>query len=662
MVVVCCCGVNAMVIFNNITAMSVLNENNRNASKLGEVIAQAASGMRINSAGDDASAYGISEKMRVRVRALGQCDENSVKGQDLLDTASAAVDEQVNIMKQVKTVAMRATDGTYTDEDRKILQKEVSYLLDQSENIAHTTFNDIYLLNQKKISSINPWFDPSAPYRPNVNNMPVLAQAATANKVVPPGGYMDITPSTVLYDPNNRVQGSPLTRLPADGSYVWDNGSGAPTLVYKDANGTLRLGSTTGTIVEVSGQANPPGSSTVATSTNVSWVNMPQITGTPAIGDDVALNATITGPFSIYKVEQNPFSGSLAIKTPTGTTSTGSAYNYIDELDLTALDAKVNSLPYDLDGLGFSFNCGGCEQFVTVMFDANTSGTSLYQGVSGNPPPLCYVVGVANVRAVPSLHESLGETIFNGINSATMWTKGAPLPSAVDTSTTIADRHDIKLNYHAATGKISITKNGPSITLMNGIRGEMKADILFNPWQDLYLQTNDKSSQHTRIFLPNTTLSILFPDYAARWDIVPQSGDYPVDWPKGYDGLSEAEKQAKWRNEVWPYPDRMVNLDVDHCVSTRERANVFLGDVDQAIKYLLHANTNLGAQSNRLDYTEDNIVVMQENVTAAESALRDADMAKSAMEYAKYNLLHQASQSMLAQANQTPQRVLSLLQ
>ena len=55
-------------------------------------------------------------------------------------------------------------------------------------------------------------------------------------------------------------------------------------------------------------------------------------------------------------------------------------------------------------------------------------------------------------------------------------------------------------------------------------------------------------------------------------------------------------------------------------------------------------------------------MVMQENTTAAESVQRDADMAKVAMEQAKYNLLQQASRSMLAQANQTPNGVLSLLQ
>ena len=60
--------------------------------------------------------------------------------------------------------------------------------------------------------------------------------------------------------------------------------------------------------------------------------------------------------------------------------------------------------------------------------------------------------------------------------------------------------------------------------------------------------------------------------------------------------------------------------------------------------------------------TEANLVIGIENTTAAESVIRDADMAKTMMEYTKYNKLQQASQSMLAQANQNPNGVLSLLQ
>ena len=69
-----------MSIYNNLTAMSALHENNRNEKSLAKMLKRAASGMKINSAGDDASGYAISEKMRVKLRALGQCKENTIKG------------------------------------------------------------------------------------------------------------------------------------------------------------------------------------------------------------------------------------------------------------------------------------------------------------------------------------------------------------------------------------------------------------------------------------------------------------------------------------------------------------------------------------------------------------------------------------------------------
>ena len=218
-----------MVIFNNMAAMSALNETNRNTGKLGKVLKQAVSGMRINSAGDDASGYSISERMRIKIRALGQCKENSAKVQDLIDTALAAVDQQVNIMKQVKTIALRATDGTYTDKDRNNLQKELSQLLDQSEEISHTQFNGIHLLDQKTISHVTKWFDSDVPYRPNLNNTPVIADAATGDYDVPIGSYVDI--SLPVYDPNTPVQGSSLTSLPSVGSWVWDDAAGRPAEV-----------------------------------------------------------------------------------------------------------------------------------------------------------------------------------------------------------------------------------------------------------------------------------------------------------------------------------------------------------------------------------------------------------------------------------------------
>lgn len=648
-----------MVIFNNMAAMSALNETNRNTGKLGKVLKQAVSGMRINSAGDDASGYSISERMRVKIRALGQCKENSAKGQDLIDTALAAVDQQVNIMKQVKTIALRATDGTYTDKDRNNLQKELSQLLDQSEEISHTQFNGIHLLDQKTISHVTKWFDSDVPYRPNLNNTPVIADAATGDYDVPIGSYVDI--SLPVYDPNTPVQGSSLTSLPSVGSWVWDDAHNCHAQVFQDTtDNSLHLGSVSGDLIEVAGFQNPPGAAN-ATSTNVSAVSLQQITNSPADGTSIALSGQYPPlPTGIFSFATNPYTNNPAYKL----NGSNGTYNYIAEVDLSALSSSVADIPKGLDGLGFSLKCKGtpCDQFVTVMFDATVSDTKFYEGSTGNPKPMCYVIGVSNVSNVPSLEESLGAAIFNGINAVTpAGGTGAVIPSGSDASTTIASKHNIKLNYYSATGKLAITKDGPGMVLMNGIMGEIKYDIGFKPEQKMYLQTEDKGSQNTKIYLQNTTNAMLFPKTSDSWDIDPQNEDYPDEWPKGYENLSDAQKRVKWKNEVWRYPDKLVTSDFDNCVSSYENANKFLDNVDQAIKYLLDVSTTLGAQSSRLDYTKDNIVVMQENTTAAESVQRDADMAKVAMEQAKYNLLQQASQSMLAQANQTPNGVLSLL-
>ena len=71
---------------------------------------------------------------------------------------------------------------------------------------------------------------------------------------------------------------------------------------------------------------------------------------------------------------------------------------------------------------------------------------------------------------------------------------------------------------------------------------------------------------------------------------------------------------------------------------------------------------NLGAVQNRLEYSINNLDTSAENLQAAESRIRDVDMAEEMSEYSKYNILMQAGQSMLAQSNQMTQGVLSLLQ
>ena len=97
-------------------------------------------------------------------------------------------------------------------------------------------------------------------------------------------------------------------------------------------------------------------------------------------------------------------------------------------------------------------------------------------------------------------------------------------------------------------------------------------------------------------------------------------------------------------------------------MSTHEQAGKAMSKISNAIKDVSAARSALGAKQNRLEYTIDNLENYSENLTSAESQIRDTDMATEMTNYTKNNILQQAAQSMLAQANQSTQGVLSLLQ
>lgn len=96
-------------------------------------------------------------------------------------------------------------------------------------------------------------------------------------------------------------------------------------------------------------------------------------------------------------------------------------------------------------------------------------------------------------------------------------------------------------------------------------------------------------------------------------------------------------------------------------ISKREEASKAIDVVDKAITLVSSERSKLGAVQNRLEHTINNLGTASENLTAAESRIRDVDMAKEMMQQTKNNILAQAAQAMLAQANQQPQGVLQLL-
>ena len=96
-------------------------------------------------------------------------------------------------------------------------------------------------------------------------------------------------------------------------------------------------------------------------------------------------------------------------------------------------------------------------------------------------------------------------------------------------------------------------------------------------------------------------------------------------------------------------------------VDSFDNATEAISTINEAINTVSKERSNLGAIQNRLEHTIKNLDTAAENLQASESRIRDVDMAKEIMQFSKLNILNQAAQTMLAQANQNPQSVLQLL-
>ncbi len=137
----------AMVVKNNMSAISTLNTLNKNSSALAKSLEKVSSGMKINGAADDASGYAISERMRVQIRGLDQANANTQNGNAMMKVAEGAVSSTVDILKTLKEKVINAANDTNTDADRQTIQKELDQSIDQIDDNANITYNGKYLVD-----------------------------------------------------------------------------------------------------------------------------------------------------------------------------------------------------------------------------------------------------------------------------------------------------------------------------------------------------------------------------------------------------------------------------------------------------------------------------------------------------------------------------------
>ena len=136
-----------MIINHNLSAIFTNHRVKFNDRALTKSMEKISSGLRINRAGDDASGLAVSEKMRAQIRGLSRAEKNAEDGISFIQVSEGYLQESQDILHRLRELAVQASNGIYSSEDRMYIQVEVSQLIDEIDRIAsHAQFNGMNML------------------------------------------------------------------------------------------------------------------------------------------------------------------------------------------------------------------------------------------------------------------------------------------------------------------------------------------------------------------------------------------------------------------------------------------------------------------------------------------------------------------------------------
>ena len=211
-----------MIIQHNVSALTTLNKLQRNHLESASSMKKLSSGLRINSAADDAAGLAISEKMRAQIRGLQQAERNIQDGISLIQVAEGALGEIQDINQRMRELVIQGANDTLTDYDRAVIQEELNQLKKGIENISsNTEFNKINLLDGSLEKKIDSSLKTPLGFEWKVDfNSPIqlTSVVSTTDGGMIVGGTSDIGASD--HSPNDR---SPyLAKLDSQGKVEWE--------------------------------------------------------------------------------------------------------------------------------------------------------------------------------------------------------------------------------------------------------------------------------------------------------------------------------------------------------------------------------------------------------------------------------------------------------
>ena len=669
----------AMVVQHNITAMNA----NRNLGTVTSAQSKSAeklsSGYRINRAADDAAGLTISEKMRKQMRGLTRASTNAQDGVSAVQTAEGALTEVHSMLQRMNELATQASNGTNSKMDRDAIQAEIDQLTTEIDRVAETTkFNEIYLLKGNKAGT-------SSDMKINAHDAGLAGKLTdlgdtasfSLDKALENGDKITIAGTEYTIGSNASIDSTEgymkydaatigATPIQAGDSITFDDGAGnsvTKTFVNKIENDAaaspLKDAGTEFVVKDESGH---------------------EVTYKIAANTDFTKNEIKAADAQALIAEQLAKEGHTVTVTKAGGKDV--EYEVVAKNELAA-NNEVSMADADVAG----------QTLDGVLAAANVNTTS------------------ANLQSV-----NLGgvETTFTSndpISSADIESIISKMKAGdkfrVDGTDVIiiAEKTDIKKGEYTAEDALKAInrQEGDMDDIEFSIRSSNKEAVKLLAEKGI---ANDTNADTTQDFTGSGKFTVIGSPagsdkaegnvltvneaYAKITEELEKASSIGTDEGKGAKvtnngngsftiekGTANVKDSLSFNLHVGADADmtNKINVNVESMsaaslgvkgisVTDEEGTNATyaIDAIADAISKVSSQRSALGAVQNRLEHTIANLDNVVENTTAAESRIRDTDMATEMVEYSKNNILAQAGQSMLAQANQSTQGVLSLLQ
>lgn len=609
------------IINTNIASLTSQRNLNRSQNELAVSLQRLSSGLRINSARDDAAGLAISERFTTQVRGLNQAIRNANDGISLAQTAEGALGETGNSLQRIRELALQSANSTNSASDRAALNAEVQQLLAEVQRVGQTTqFNGQNILDGSFSSA-------------------QFQVGANANQTISFG----ITGATTNLLGAFQTTSTQVTANAFDGSGFLINGVEVGVSVGTSAAG-FTADSAAAKSAAINGISNDSGVTSTATN---SLIGVGPVAGIGLSNGDLKINGIDVGSIardaSVVTQGRNAATAINVISNQTGVTAIADATT--GALTLTASDGRNIALT----------SGAGTAQGATDIQNATGLDVSVGANATGNNVSTFQIGGAFDLSAPAAGSLTEGDTVqidnivYEFTTDATVaGTNIAVTVADGNTAAQVASALNTAINGQRALGTTTFTSTvaTDTVTVTNALFGN-------EPTQ--YDESGVVGGGGATAIVQ--TLDGVTGTDAADGNGVTTRGTLTLSSSQSFT-LTGADLAFAGLANSSAVLNQLSAVDI----STVAGANAAIAVLDGSLDQVSSIRADLGAVQNRFESTISNLATTSENLSAARSRILDADFAAETANLTRAQILQQAGVSILSQANQLPQLVLSLLQ